>query len=53
MFGASEVLGRASLPLAALLDCTPQAGPKQWLFPRQDPNPVVAGTLYFASEEGL
>eukprot|EP00435_Cladocopium_sp_Y103_P001876 s75_g1.t1 len=37
---AAYVLGRASLPLAALLDCTPQ-----------DPNPVVAGTLYFASEE--
>ncbi|CAK9112455.1 Tubulin alpha chain [Durusdinium trenchii] len=37
---SAYVLGRASLPLAALLDCTPQ-----------DPNPVVAGTLYFASEE--
>eukprot|EP00434_Breviolum_minutum_P017129 symbB.v1.2.015116.t1/scaffold1119.1/size136827/5 len=37
---AAYVLGRASLPLAALLDCCPQ-----------DPNPVVAGTLYFASEE--
>lgn len=37
---AAYVLGRASLPLAALLDCTPQ-----------DPNPVVTGTLYFGSEE--
>ncbi|CAE7496006.1 unnamed protein product [Symbiodinium necroappetens] len=36
---ASYVLGRAALPLAALLDCTPQ-----------DPNPVIAGTLSFAYE---
>ncbi|CAJ1458233.1 unnamed protein product [Effrenium voratum] len=36
---AAYVLGRASLPLATLLDCTPQ-----------DPNPVVAGTLCFAAE---
>eukprot|EP00931_Biecheleriopsis_adriatica_P088315 TRINITY_DN6265_c1_g1_i1.p1 TRINITY_DN6265_c1_g1~~TRINITY_DN6265_c1_g1_i1.p1 ORF type:complete len:3472 (+),score=884.51 TRINITY_DN6265_c1_g1_i1:159-10574(+) len=36
---SAYVLGRANLPLAALLDCTPQ-----------DPNPVVAGTLSFASE---
>ncbi|CAE8716810.1 unnamed protein product, partial [Polarella glacialis] len=36
---AAYVLGRAILPLAALLDCTPK-----------DANPVVAGTLCFASE---
>lgn len=36
---AAYTLGRASMPLAAMLDCTPQ-----------DPNPVVTGTLSFASE---
>lgn len=33
-------IGRASFPLAALLDCTPN-----------DPNPIVAGTLSFSSTE--
>jgi len=36
---AAYTLGRASLPLAVMLDCTPK-----------EPNPVVTGTLSFASE---
>eukprot|EP00439_Symbiodinium_sp_Y106_P086621 s162_g34.t1 len=44
---ASYVLGRAALPLAALLDCTPQDRSRDAC---EDPNPVIAGTLSFAYE---